>query len=97
MTQETQRPWFEAKREPTACFINSNGKYRSDRALAGTLRFGTVGIGPNGPLMAGRSDMGMDKLSPRRFDVLGSHNERSPAREASKFISKEVRSYREKK
>ena len=91
----SQERWPPIKNEPDACFLVPDGKFSSDRSVAGPLRMGTAsGTGPNGPLIAGRSDMGMDKLSPRRFDVMGSHNERSPPRETSRFISKEIRGAR---
>jgi hypothetical protein len=97
VTRETQREWFPARNEPTGCFIRPEGKLRSDRPLAGTLRFGTTaGVGPNGPLPAGRSDFGMDRISPRGCDPMGTSIERytgTPPQPAAKLISKEVREY----
>lgn len=99
MSRENQSPWPTVRpegterRSPTACFITPDGKLRSDRSLAGPLRLGTsAGVGPKGALRNGTSDFGMDSITPRRFDPIGTPDERAPAREASKLISKEIRS-----
>jgi hypothetical protein len=98
MSRENQREWYPAKNEPTGCFIRPEGKLRSDRPLAGTLRFGTApGVGPNGPLTPSRSDFGMDRISPRRFDPMGTAKDRytgTPPEPAAKLISQEARGKR---
>jgi hypothetical protein len=40
------------------------------------------------------SDFGMDRVSPRGFDPLGTSDTRAPTQEASTLISKEVRRYK---
>jgi hypothetical protein len=40
------------------------------------------------------SDFGMDRVTPRGFDPLGTSDTRAPAQEASTLISKEVRRYK---
>lgn len=100
MTKETQSPWprmkpsGEGPRAPNACYLHPDGKLRSDRGLAGPLRLGTEPrIGPKGAPDPGGSDFGMDYISPRRFDPMGTHDVRAPVREASELISREVRKY----
>lgn len=99
MSKETQSPWPRVRPEgsergsPEACFITADGKLKSDRSLAGVLRMGTAaGVGPAGALRDGTSDFGMDEIEIRRFDPLGTHDVRAPAREKSKLISREIRS-----
>lgn len=65
-----------------AFFLTPDGYLRSDRQLSGSHRTGTeprVGPRANGPNAAdyGRqSDFGMDRVSPRDFDVLGTARNR---------------------
>ena len=92
MTKETQRPWFEAKREPTACFAHTTGIFRSDRTTAGPLRMGTApGTGPHGAGTTGSSDFELDRISPKSFDPLGTTLDRFGSIQSAR-ISKEVRS-----
>ena len=92
MTKETQKPWPNMTKGPYGCFMQPDGKQKSERLLAGPLRLGTEPrVGPRGATDPGGSDMGMDYLSTRRFDPIGTHDERSPPREKSTFISREIR------
>jgi hypothetical protein len=102
MSRESQSPWPRPQQtgsqgyraEPNACFLSPDGKARSDRSLAGPLRLGTEPrVGPRGALRNGSSDMGVDRVSPRGFDPLGTSDSRAPPQEASTLISKEVRRY----
>lgn len=97
MTIENQRGWLPAKREPDGYFQHPDAIFRSTRSVAGTLRFGTApGVGPGGPLLAGRSDMNMDRTSPRDFDPLGTVRDRS-GEIKSGLISKQTRGSRNDK
>jgi len=91
--ERRQGEWPKVKREPVGHFQHPDGVLRSDRSLAGPLRLGTEPrVGPRGFLRDGNaSDFGMDRVSPRRFDPMGSHNTREPPREASTLLSRETR------
>jgi hypothetical protein len=91
-----QSEWPREKRTPVAHYQTADGVLKSDRSLVGPLRMGTApGAGPNGMLRDGNaSDFGMDRVSPRRFDPIGSHNTRAPEREASSLLSRETRGNR---
>jgi hypothetical protein len=99
MTRETQRPWTRLgersgveRSAPVACFQTADGTLRSDRSLAGPLRMGTApGVGPRGALRGGGSDFGVDRVTPRGFDPMGTSDTRAPPQEASTLISREVR------
>ena len=102
MSRESQSPWPRPRQtgsqdyrgDPTACFLIPDGKTRSDRSLAGPLRLGTEPrVGPRGAVRNGASDFGMDRVSPRGFDPMGTSDTRAPAQEASTLISREVRRY----
>lgn len=75
MAKESE--WPRVKRNPDATYQNADGFQNSDRSVAGPLRFGTTrGVGPRGDAVAegrdeDRSDMGMDRVSPREFDPMG--------------------------
>jgi len=96
MTRETQREWPRLLQErtgversaPVACFQTANATQRSDRSLVGPLRMGTApGVGPRGALRNGSSDFGVDRISPRGFDPMGTSDTRAPLQEASTLIS----------
>jgi hypothetical protein len=89
----TQSEWPTVKREKIADFVNPTGYFRSERNVAGPLRMGTArGAGPSGFAPGGgASDFGVDRL-PRRFDPVGSHNDRTPPRPTSTLLSRAVRS-----
>lgn len=88
-----QDPWPVIKRERIADFVTPTGYWRSGRSVAGPLRMGTEPrVGPKGLVAGGTaSDFEMDRM-PRRFDVMGSHNERTPPRPTSTLLSRAVRS-----
>lgn len=89
-----QRPADGTDRtSPTGFFEHPNGILRSDRSFAGPLRMGTaVGVGPKGALRGGNSsDFGMDRISSRGFDPLGTSDTRAPLQETSPLVSREVR------
>jgi hypothetical protein len=80
------------RNSPEAIFLTGDGQLKSSRSLAGPLRLGTAtGAGPAGALRDGTSDFGMDYVSPRRFDPLGTHDVRAPERGKSTLISREIR------
>jgi len=99
MTKETQRPWPMTRdtgverRAPSAFFTSPDGYLKSERSLAGPLRRGTApGVGPRGASDNGSSDFGMDRISPRRFDPMGTYLSRdTQTREPSPLISRELR------
>jgi hypothetical protein len=100
MTKESQSPWPRQqtsegtpRTSPVGRFQTSDAILKSDRSLAGPLRLSTEPrVGPRGALRGGNaSDFGMDRVSPRGFDPLGTSDTRAPAQEASTLISKEVR------
>lgn len=82
-----QGEWPIVKREPDAYVLVPDVFERTDRSLAGPLRFGTArdGVGPRGPLRQRESsDFGMDRVSPREFDPIGTSIARyaNPKRDA---------------
>ena len=89
----TQNPWPKIAESPPAWTLTPDGYRKSDRSLAGPLRLGTApGVGPKGNSNSGfGTDMGVDRVSPRRFDPMGTHDTRAPAREESTRVSTEVR------
>jgi hypothetical protein len=102
MTRETQAPWPRKLRErdgterrsPTGYFQSPDVIERSNRSLAGPLRLGTSpGVGPRGAVREGfnGSDFGMDRITPRGFDPMGTSLEREPRQEASELVSREIR------
>ena len=99
MPREEQREWPRQRpsdgterTSPRAMFVTSDGYLRIDRSVSGPLRIGTEKrVGPRGALRDGGSDFGVDRVSPRRFDPIGTHDERAPARESSELVSKETR------
>jgi hypothetical protein len=89
-----QSEWPVVKRQRIADFVTPDGYLRSERNLAGPLRMGTArGTGPTGFAPGGgSSDFGVDRITPKRFDVIGSHNDRAPPRPSSTLLSRAVRS-----
>lgn len=105
MSKESQSPWPRPRQtgsqgyrgDPNACFLIPDAKMRSDRSPAGPLRLGTEPrVGPKGAVRNGASDFGMDRVSPRGFDPLGTSDSRAPPQEASELISREVRRYKKR-
>lgn len=79
------------RNDPVGRFQHPDGILRSDRSLAGPLRLGTApGVGPRG-VRNGASDFGMDRVSPRGFDPMGTHDTRAPAQEGSELVSRQRR------
>lgn len=100
MTYENQRSWPRTRRrgdspgDPVACFQAPDILERSDRSLAGPLRLGTEPrVGPRGEPIPGGSDLGMDRVTPRGFDPMGTSLQREPRQEGSELISRQVRRY----
>jgi hypothetical protein len=83
--------------DPTARFQTPDGILKSDRSLAGPLRMGTSpGVGPRGSAVAtgrveGGSDFGMDRVSPRPFDPMGTPDRRAPDFPESSLVSRDIR------
>lgn len=86
-----QGEWPIVKREPDACVVHPDVWARTDRAVAGPLRLGTVqdGVGPRGRGPQDVSVYGMDRVSPREFDPMGTSIERyrNPLRDADLISS----------
>ena len=99
MSQDKEREWPRVRtrdgterRSPTGFYQAPGVLERSDRSVAGPLRLGTApGVGPRGALRNGSSDFGMDRVSPRGFDPMGTSLEREPRQEGSELVSREVR------
>lgn len=105
MSRENQREWPQGRvsdgterRSPTGFFQTADALLRSDRSLAGPLRRGTSrGVGPTGRgggRGGGSSDFGMDRITPRGFDPMGTSDTRAPPQEASELVSRETRNNR---
>jgi hypothetical protein len=83
--------------QPVARFQTADAVLKSDRQLAGPLRYGTMPpVGPKGGAVigAGSSDFGMDRITPRGFDPMGTSLRREPNQESSTLISREIRGRR---
>lgn len=81
-----------SRNSPTGYFQRDGVLQRSDRQVAGPLRLGTApGVGPRGALRNGSSDYGMDRISKKGFDPMGTSDSRDNVQEASDLISREVR------
>jgi hypothetical protein len=98
MSKENQDAWPRTQRDgsgrtsPTAIFQAPGLTEKSGRSVAGPLRLGTSpGAGPSGAVSGRVSDHGMDRVSPRGFDPLGTSDTRAPAQEASETISGQAR------
>jgi hypothetical protein len=91
--REKQSEWPVVKRERVGDFLRPEGFMRSGRPLAGPLRLGTEPrVGPKGLLRDGStSDFGMDRVSPRGFDPMGTSLTRAPAQESSSLLSRQIR------
>ena len=91
--ERKQGEWPPVKRQPVADFLKADGFQRSGRPLAGPLRMGTTpDAGPRGFTGDGpTSDFGMDRISPRGFDPMGTSDTRAPAQESSPLLSRSVR------
>jgi hypothetical protein len=88
-----QGEWPRVRNNPTGYFQHPDGILKSTRSLAGPLRLGTEDrVGPKGFLRDGNaSDFGMDRVSKRGFDPMGTSDSRDNAQEASSLLSRESR------
>ena len=100
MSNEKQSEWPTRAKDssgvqqcnPVACYQAPGILERSNRSLAGPLRLGTeYRVGPKGGIVNGNSDLGMDRITPRGFDPMGTSDSRAPAQEASELVSRQVR------
>jgi len=78
---------------PPSFTVSPDGLLVSSRSLAGPLRLGTEPrVGPRGNANDGGayldSDLGVDRISPRGFDPMGTSDTRAPPQEASELISR---------
>lgn len=84
MKRGRQGEWPRIQREPDAWTVSPDTLLKSERSLAGPLRSGTVpNVGPRGLSAGGesrRSDYGMDRVSPREFDPMGTSSSRRDQR-----------------
>ena len=89
------------RRDPYGRFLTADGWMRSGRSLAGPLRTGTeprVGPRASGPVEganSSESDFGMDRVSPRDFDPIGTSRRRS-GDIPSDFITGQLRKPRDR-
>jgi len=95
-----QGEWPRAHRnEPDDVFtVTRDGYQKYDRSLVGPLRYGTAeGVGPKGRAVVAdgseRTDMGMDRVSPREFDPMGTSLNRY-AGNSSDLVSRQIRGRR---
>jgi hypothetical protein len=92
-----EREWPSVKRQPEAYYLTGDGYQRSNRSVAGPLRSGNaVGVGSRGAAAATgrdeeRSDFGMDRVSPREFDVMGTSMRRYGPDHESDLVSRQIR------
>jgi hypothetical protein len=99
MAEEKQRGWLmrgslgAGTNAPVPFFQAPGILERSGRSVAGPLRRGTLreNVGPRGGRPTFGSDMGMDRVTPRGFDPMGTSLERAPRQEASQLIARETR------
>lgn len=83
-----QGEWPTVREDKTAFFATPDGYLKSGRQLAGGLRLGTEPrVGPRGAGGENNSDFGVDRLSPRGFDPIGTALDRYGAQESSDFLS----------
>ena len=92
MASEKQSGWPAVKGEPVGFFQSPDATLKSGRSVAGPLRTGTAkGVGPKGAPRSGATDFGMDRITPRGFDPMGTADSRAPAQEASELLSRQTR------
>jgi hypothetical protein len=104
MSRDNQREWPPVRengterRSPTAFYNVPNGYFKQSRSLVGPLRMGTEPtVGPRGAVRNGSSDMGLDRITPRGFDPIGTALDRYGPQESSPLISRELRSSNRRK
>lgn len=85
-----------------AFYQTRDGTLRSDRSLAGPLRTGTeLRVGPRsaGPSAGGESrdsDFGMDRISPRGFDPMGTALDRYGPQASSDTVTEQLKRGRDR-
>ena len=99
----TEREWPRTRDDgtertsPRGFFQSRDGVLRSDRSLGGPLRTGTSpDVGPRARSRAasgeGRdSDFGMDRISPRGVDPIGTPDDRIGPQPSSDLVTEQVR------
>ena len=90
-----QGPWPpKTDDQPIGWFQSPEVVQRSDRPLAGPLRFGTMPpVGPRRVRIGSESDFGMDRISPKDFDPMGTCRNRFGSIEST-LVSSDVRKRR---
>jgi hypothetical protein len=89
-------PWLN-RDAPLGFFQTPDGVLKSTRSLAGPLRTGTeprVGPRADGRNAAGEgrdSDFGMDRITPRGFDPIGTSDDRIGPMPSSSLVTEQVR------
>lgn len=76
-----EREWPPSAPSPSALTLAPDGLLNSDRSCVARGRRGTAGsVGPSALSPGGRyaSDFGQDRVSPRRFDPMGTPDQRAP-------------------
>lgn len=95
-----QGPWPPTTDDQTNCAVQAPDCIeRTDRSLAGPLRMGTAPrVGPRGAAVDASdtraSDFGMDRVTPRGFDPMGTSLARGPAQQNSSLIARTLRARR---
>jgi hypothetical protein len=93
-----QSEWPIVKREKQAWVLKPDGYEFTARNVAGPLRTGTApGVGPRGVSAGGESrltDYGMDRVSPRGFDPMGTALSRYGQQPGAELITGEYRDRR---
>jgi hypothetical protein len=84
-------PYRGAAESPPAITVTPDTTLNSGRSLAGVLRMGTAPpVGPRGVIGdgPGDTDFGMDRVTPRGFDPMGTSDMREARQESSELISR---------
>lgn len=87
-------PYSGQAESPPAITVSPDGTWNSSRSFAGPMRLGTApGVGPRGAPNANalESDLGVDRITPRTFDPLGTSDARSAIFPESELIARSGR------
>lgn len=99
----SEREWPRTRNDgtertsPRGFFQSRDGVLRSDRSLAGPLRTGTsADVGPRARSRgaggeSNDSDFGMDRISPRGFDPIGTPDDRIGPQPSSNLVTEQLR------
>ena len=99
----TEREWPRTRdngterSSPRGFYQSRDGVLRSDQPLAGPLRTGTSSdVGPRARARSAggesdRSDFGMDRISPRGFDPMGTPDDRIGPQPSSDLVTENLR------